>query len=68
MEVGTVCLDRVPTDEMRYGQAVSTLIDITRSPKSGESIELVQEESGDGQAQGKFPFRGFYASVEWLCA
>ena len=68
MEVGALRCDGIPTDEMRNGQIVATLIDVASGCQSVEAAQFVLEEYGDGQTQGKFPFRGLNAGVEWLRA
>ena len=68
MEVRSLSLDGVPTDEMRYGQIVATLIDITFCLQAVETTEIVQEESADGNAKRQFPLRWLVASFEWLDA
>lgn len=66
MEVRVLCLDGVPTDEMRYRQVVATLVYVALCLQTIEADELVLEESGDGHTEGELPFRWLLTDIEGL--
>ena len=66
MEVRVLCLDGVPTDEMRYRQVVATLVYVALCLQAIEADELVLEESGDGHTKGELPLRWLLTDIEGL--
>ena len=68
VEVGAFGRDGVPADEVRYGQEVAAFIDVACGCQSVEAVELVEEECGEWQPKGKFPWGRGEACVEGFCA
>lgn len=66
MEVWVLCLDGVPTDEMRYRKVVATLVDVALCFQTIEASELLLEESGDGHTKSKLPLRWLLTDIERL--
>jgi len=64
VEVWAVSPDGIQANEVRHGQEVAALIDVSLCPETIESAEFVPEESLERQPEGKLPAGKALACVE----